>query len=551
MVMLLVCAVSFAAENLSGTYTIQGAKGAVVLQLRQDADGNVQGSLKGGELALLLKGAPRQEGGVLGTAMTGGQLASFFVAVKQGDQLLFDLVQIDADGEPDMTKRQTIAFDIKSGGNAQEPAADTLDTDTAQAPASDAAEATTPGAKTFAGTFKGDDLTLESRAKGNDFTGTLSVGGQKMPFTGTGVNGTLHGTFETGGERFDFTARWQGAKLVLQSGEATYTLQKQGAAVNPLAKPKPKPAKNPLDKAKGAATAVKTAPSPSSGRAAAVTKTQGAPIGGAAWKTFKHQTGLSLRYPPTWTTKDAGEALLLTPPDVRQVNGGPLELFVVMASPSGPIRSGDDPRMEQHIEQSANQVLQGFTRTGQTMPIKVGTAPGIVMTWEGAVQGAPARAQVYATVLKNFGIALLTISAKDQIKPSRDATAKQIFESLVAGAGEKDPRIAGSWFLYSYKNSGTYGSGRETKSYMTLLPDGTAIWGQQSEAAYIGETGGVATQGSSSDRGSWSAANGQLIVAWGDGTTAAWSYRVGGGTGAGRRLFLTGSSGKEDEWMER
>jgi hypothetical protein len=263
-----------------------------------------------------------------------------------------------------------------------------------------------------------------------------------------------------------------------------------------------------------------------------------------------------LRYPPTWTAKDLGGALQLIPPDVKQIGGGPAEIFLVLANAAGPIRSATDPQLEQHIETQAAQFLPGFTRSGETKAIKAGNEPGVLLAWEGQAQGISARAQIYATVLKNYAVALLAISVKDQIKASRDQTVKQVFESLAAGAGQKDPKVVGKWFLYSYKGSGSYG--RETKSYMTLLPDGTALWGQQSESSgnFSGRdaggnttwTGGVASQGNDSDRGSWSAGNGQLIIAWGDGTMATWQYRVGGSPGGNRRLFLTGN--KTDEWME-
>src|SRR5688500_7761444 len=94
-----------AAENLAGTYTIKGQKGAITLTLTQNAQGGVDGTLKGGDLSLKLQGFPREGGGVLGTAQTdAGEFASYFVIAKQGGQMLFDIVPANADGDPDLTK---------------------------------------------------------------------------------------------------------------------------------------------------------------------------------------------------------------------------------------------------------------------------------------------------------------------------------------------------------------------------------------------------------------------------------------------------------------
>src|SRR5690606_5020058 len=118
-------------------------------------------------------------------------------------------------------------------------------------------------------------------------------------------------------------------------------------------------------------------------------KPAGAPAGGAAWQIFKHQTGLSLKYPPAWKAQVVGDALMLVPPDVKQINGGPAEVFLVLSSSAGPVRSGSDPQLEQHVEQQVMQYLPGFTRSGATQSVQVGNEPGILMSWEGLAQGNP------------------------------------------------------------------------------------------------------------------------------------------------------------------
>ncbi|MBI2927235.1 MAG: hypothetical protein HYY24_16195 [Verrucomicrobia bacterium] len=96
----------------------------------------------------------------------------------------------------------------------------------------------------FAGTFKGDELTVTLAASQGQYTGTIQMQDKKFFCTARETEGRLAGTFESERNPFEFTATLQGGTLTLQSGGTSYTLQKQVAAVNPLAK-KPAPV-NPL-----------------------------------------------------------------------------------------------------------------------------------------------------------------------------------------------------------------------------------------------------------------------------------------------------------------
>lgn len=550
---------AFAADGLSGTFTVRGNQGNIVLMLRDAGEGKVTGSLKGGTLSLKLEGISKEDGGVLGTATTDdGTFASYFQATRQGNQLLFDLVQANEDGDPDEANTRRITFPVDATSS------------TTSQPAKSQTATTSTGS--FGGIWKGDGLTFESRALGNDYVGALALNNQKMPFTATAVNGTLHGTFEAGGQRFDFQGNLQNGALVINSAGTEYKLQKQGvpvkAAANPLAKPATNQAKAPVRNQPANKSTSKSTksqkPAPVAAKIAKTSKVQavtmarpGGVKSGAVWKSFKHAVGLGFRYPADWTLKEAGPILLLMPPNVKQIAGGPSENFILKAEAAGQIQSASDPRLEESLQKYVAQTFPAFQPLGNTQTIQVGNQTGILMQWEGESKGYAMRLQSLTVVLKSFMVSMVAISTKDQIKASRDQTIKQIFESLVAGAGKKDPKVVGKWFLYSFKGSGSYA--RETKSYMTLLPDGTALWGQKSEGSWSGTgrnmqgettwTAGVASQGNDKDRGSWSADKGALIIAWGDGTTAVWSYRVGGSPGGNRRLFLKGS-GKEDEWME-
>jgi hypothetical protein len=144
---LLFCAVhesARAAENLSGTYTVQGAKGPVVLTLQSDEEGNLTGTLKGGDLVASLKGLPMEGGGATGTLRDpGGAVLSYFQVKREGNNLLFDYVPINGDGDPDLARKTRLATFPLGITNTAQPAT----------------------ASAFAGIFKDDALTVESNAE--------------------------------------------------------------------------------------------------------------------------------------------------------------------------------------------------------------------------------------------------------------------------------------------------------------------------------------------------------------------------------------------------
>ncbi len=74
--------------DVAGVYSIQGAKGAIVLTLQDEPENKVSGSFNGGDLKSTLKGfAEGDTGGVLGTMTDpNGQFMSYFRAFREGKQ---------------------------------------------------------------------------------------------------------------------------------------------------------------------------------------------------------------------------------------------------------------------------------------------------------------------------------------------------------------------------------------------------------------------------------------------------------------------------------
>lgn len=109
----------------------------------------------------------------------------------------------------------------------------------------------------YSGTFKDGQLTVTLTASEGRYAGTIQMQGKTLPCAARETDGQLKGTFESGGNKFEFAATLQGDTLTLQSGGTGYTLKRQAAAVNPLARPA---AINPLAKPASAAALAQPRP---------------------------------------------------------------------------------------------------------------------------------------------------------------------------------------------------------------------------------------------------------------------------------------------------
>jgi len=109
-----------------------------------------------------------------------------------------------------------------ANGNAEQPAA-------------------TP--RPYAGTFVGDELSLELQwsDSGNRYEGTLVFDGQRLPCQANARDQALAGTFASGGQNYEFTLQLDGDKATLQSGGQTYRLLRKAGTAQPAPQPNPAP----------------------------------------------------------------------------------------------------------------------------------------------------------------------------------------------------------------------------------------------------------------------------------------------------------------------
>lgn len=526
--------------DVAGVYTMQGAKGAIVLTLQEEPDNKVSGRLDGGDLKSTLKGfAEGDTGGVLGTMSDAeGKFLSYFRAYREGNQMILEMIEATPGGDPDFTKKNRIPF--PAGKSAVSSA------NTPPAPAIE----NTDG---FAGTFKDETLTVESKnvpGQAGTYTGTIKMGGQTFKFSGQLNEGALRGEFESPDGKFPFEAQLNGRVLLFSTGGTNYQLNKQGGNPlakpnNPLANPNP-PAANPLTKPAG------NTPNP------AAIALPGKSSDNSAWQIYKHATGLSVRYPPTWKMQETEGVALLTPPDVVSNAQGPTEIYALLANGAEGVQNVNDPRVVTEVETALLQLAPFLRRVGTPQNIAAGTQPGLLLSWEGDNPfGLHLRANIMMTILKGYGIALLALGDKNKIA-AREGVLKEIFASLAAGAGERDPNLVGRWKFWSYKGSADGKFGTETTRRFLFQADGTCFWQSQGETSAsvqgrdsLGNqtfTGGFAGQNANGDKGQWTAGKGKLFVLWDDGTTGTWDYEVRNAAN-GKRLFLKGNQKQADEWM--
>jgi hypothetical protein len=220
--LLLVAAPSLSAQ-FNGTWTVQGEKATVTVTMQQDAQGNVRGTWTGAgtmqiegmvEEGIAMGAIYNQEGGV------------YFEAEVQGAQLRLALIEAGADNQPDYSKMTDLVLTSTAGGGAVPPAAGR---------AANPLAGGTGGADPVVGTYEGEGVRLQLQPGQGGYTGSITVQGQSYPLTAMGSGGQVRGTFNAGGQQYEFQAQLQGSQLTLASGGTTYRLSKAGGAANPLA----------------------------------------------------------------------------------------------------------------------------------------------------------------------------------------------------------------------------------------------------------------------------------------------------------------------------
>ena len=223
------------AENFSGKYVLESGEGDTVLNVRQNARGEVQGTLELDDGTLYQLGGEIENNEAIGIASNQGR-TNLFKLRFQGGQLIYTLIAIGPDGNPDLANAQEFPFTRQGGGEAL-GAAGPMTAD----PAASGGAASDP----FVGTFADERATLQLSGSGGTYTGKMQFQGQTFPVWATSPDGrSLNGTFTSGGNSFSFNAILQGPALAFTTSGATYNLRRSGPqqaapamSSNPLSNP--------------------------------------------------------------------------------------------------------------------------------------------------------------------------------------------------------------------------------------------------------------------------------------------------------------------------
>lgn len=97
-----------AAQKFTGTYTSQGQQGVVTLALTHAQGGATSGTLSGNGTVIRLAGKASR-GELTGEAVSGASRA-VFTATLEGNQLAFVLVELGADGAPNLATATELRF---------------------------------------------------------------------------------------------------------------------------------------------------------------------------------------------------------------------------------------------------------------------------------------------------------------------------------------------------------------------------------------------------------------------------------------------------------
>lgn len=224
-----------AGQAILGTFTTTNAQGGtVVLQLAAAGSGRISGTLAGNGTTFQLQGTMGSD--AANGTITGPNMAAFFAAQVEGDQLQLVLAPPDAQQQPDMSQAQQIRFTrtaaASSGTAAPAPRG-------ARAAGNPLARGGAAPAERYAGSWTSQEVQLSLTRSGARYTGTLTNSGQRYPVTLRDEGPGLSGSFTANGTSYDVLVKVENGMLYLNTAGTTYMLERGGGAAtaqgNPLA----------------------------------------------------------------------------------------------------------------------------------------------------------------------------------------------------------------------------------------------------------------------------------------------------------------------------
>ena len=203
------------AQDFSGTFsTPTGTGGTLTLVLRQNAQGQVTGTLTGSTQFQVQ--AQLTNGQVRGYAVApGGRL--YLQGQLQEAGLMLSLAEVGPDGQPQAQTARTVMMSRAADGTAGAPRA------AAPAAPSDP----------YVGTFSDGNLAITLSRAAQGYTGTATSQGQQLPLVAQRTGDRLVGQYLMNGVQLPFQATVQGDEMVLALDDGTVRLQRTAGAGAP------------------------------------------------------------------------------------------------------------------------------------------------------------------------------------------------------------------------------------------------------------------------------------------------------------------------------
>jgi hypothetical protein len=251
----------------------------------------------------------------------------------------------------------------------------------------------------------------------------------------------------------------------------------------------------------------------------------GASDAAAQTVTWRHPLGYTFSHPVGWTVEQRTQGTLILPGDAAVDGAGNALEMIALSSQSAPgIARADDPQVIAFFEQNSG----GLRRVGDPESLASGLGAGIVLTFEGMINGIDARRRLYVTLHNGEAIYLLHEASKE-IAPKRDAAARNLFASLSWAQPASDPQIVGQWRRTSNTGSSDSRGGLYTQEdeAVVFYADGRVEYGKSTTIS--GTTSGVSVLGGGNpnvQRGRYTAVGGQVTVTWEAGGTERFEYSL-------------------------
>lgn len=205
------------AQDFSGTFSAPtGTGGTLTLVLRQNAQGQVTGTLILAGSTQFQVQAQLTNGQVMGYAVAaGGRL--YLQGQLQEAGLILALAEVGPDGQPQPQTARTVMMSRAADATAAAPPA-------AAAPAP---------SDPYVGTFSDGNLVITLSRAAQGYTGMATSQGQQLPLVAQRTGDRLVGQYQMNGVQLPFQAMVQGDVMVLATDDGTVQLQRTAGAGAP------------------------------------------------------------------------------------------------------------------------------------------------------------------------------------------------------------------------------------------------------------------------------------------------------------------------------